>query len=66
MFIAEITACQGPNELTTSIYRSRPIVSIEVELVKLQLEGILNGPASFLVQYSREAEQTWGSYIPED
>jgi hypothetical protein len=66
MFIAEITACQGPNELGTTIYRDRPIVSAEIELVKLQLEELLGGPAAILVQYSREAEHTLASPVPQD
>ncbi|MBW4483007.1 MAG: hypothetical protein KME14_10725 [Tildeniella torsiva UHER 1998/13D] len=66
MYTAEITACQGQNELSTTIYRDRPIVSVEVELVKLQLEQLLNGPASFLVQYEREADHTYGSQMPFD
>ncbi|MBD1914291.1 MULTISPECIES: hypothetical protein [Cyanophyceae] len=58
MYIATVTACKGDNELGTTIYRDRPIISGEIELVKLQLEELLNGPASFLVQYSREDDQT--------
>ena len=61
MYLATITACKGENELGTTIYRDRPIVSVEIDLVRLQLEELLGGPASVLVSYSREAEQTWAS-----
>lgn len=65
MFIATVTACKGDTELGTTIYRDRPIISAEIELVKLQLEELLSGPASFLVQYAREADHTWEAPITE-
>jgi hypothetical protein len=34
--------------------------------VKLQLEELLGGPAAILVQYSREAEHTLASPVPQD
>ncbi|MEA5447603.1 hypothetical protein VB780_03415 [Leptolyngbya sp. CCNP1308] len=66
MYTAQITACKGPNELGTTIYRDRPIVSVEIELVKIQLEQLLSAPASFVVQYAREADHTCGSQMDLD
>ncbi|MBW4462488.1 MAG: hypothetical protein KME47_19940 [Nodosilinea sp. WJT8-NPBG4] len=58
MYIAQITACQGHNELSTFIYKDRPIISVEIDPVRLQLEELLGGPASYVVSYSREDDQT--------
>jgi hypothetical protein len=66
MYVAEITACKGQTELSTAIYRDRPIASIEVELIRLQLEQLLGGPASILVQYSREDAHTMAGSMPFD
>ncbi|MBE9113782.1 hypothetical protein IQ273_30900 [Nodosilinea sp. LEGE 07298] len=58
MYSAIITAFLGDTELSTSIYRDQPIVSVEIELVKIQLEQLLNGAEAFVISYAREADHT--------
>jgi hypothetical protein len=57
MHIAQVIACRGWNEISTQIYRDRPIESIEVELLKIQLQKLIGGQPAFLISYESDDEQ---------